>query len=211
MPEPTDPNIYKIRPNSIEFLEELKNHYEIVIYSSRKFTIVHQVAELLDPKGQIFSQVLSRRSCHLTNTKKFLKDIKLVKNRNSKNMLIIDYKPQSFALSLENGVILLHWNGDEFDDQLMGEKLDYLIKLSKEYSCSYKNSKMMDYCQIFKGVLGGSGFVEIGDGEKKRKVVFSEKIIRKEGNRLKRSLGKQGLEKLVSRISKMTEKKNEKK
>jgi len=145
---------YKIRPNAIEFLEALSEVYELVIYSSRKFTVVHEVGDILDPKGTLFVQTLSRRSCYLTKSKKFLKDLKLIKNRNLKNMLILDYKPQSFSKSPENGVIMLHWNGDEFDDQLMGKKLNYLKAMAKEYSCSFKNDKLMNYSEIMKEVFG---------------------------------------------------------
>jgi hypothetical protein len=156
MPDETgkeNKTVYKIRPGALDFLLELKEFYEIILYSSRKLSVIQDVAHLLDPKNTIFSQILSRKSCYLTKSKKFIKDLRIFKNRNIKDMIIVDYKPQSFATTPKNGVILIHWNGDEADTQLIDKKFDYLAKLSKEYSCEFKNSKIMNYQSLLEIAL----------------------------------------------------------
>ena len=81
------------REGAIDFLEFLSEYFEVIMYSSRKPSIVKSIAKELDPQKKIFRQLLDRSNCILTGGKKFIKDLRLIKNRSSKNVVFIDYKP----------------------------------------------------------------------------------------------------------------------
>ena len=96
----------------------------------------------------IDQQVFSQEDCSLIKEQKYVKDLFLVKNRHLKDILMVDYKCQSFGFNLSNGVFLPHWNGSPEEDVLMGYA-EYLTLLAKEDDCRPLNLKMMGYKQLY--------------------------------------------------------------
>ena len=48
----------------------------------------------------------------------FIKDISIIKNRDLKNIVIVDNLVHSFGLQLENGIPILEWTGNQKDEEL---------------------------------------------------------------------------------------------
>lgn len=160
----------KVRPGAKEFLLVMSEFYDIVLFSSRKSSLLDKIAEILDPENKIIKQKISRKSCFLTKSKKFFKNLEIIKNKNLKDMLIIDYKPQSFFPNLDNGVLIPHWNGDEFDDQLNKEKKDFLIEISKEHNIPFRLKARLKMYTIMDIVLNRAPQKE--SNRKKKKVII---------------------------------------
>lgn len=145
---------YNIRPGAIEFIASLSESYDVVLYSSRKYQILEDIRTILDPDSKHIKQIICRKSCYLTSQKKFFKDLNLIKNRNIKDMVILDYKPQSFFPTLDNGILIPHWNGDEFDDQLNEEKVNFLLMLAKEHNIPFRIKARFRLYSILDIVIG---------------------------------------------------------
>lgn len=176
IPSQQDPQALKPRPGAIEFITRLSKCYNIILYSSRKIKILKKIQKILDPNSENIKQLIPRKACYLTNQKKFFKDLNIVKNQNLKDMLIVDYKPQSFFPCLDNGYLIPHWNGDGFDDQLGKKTCDFLKELAKEHNIFFRLRAKFKLRSILDVVLGKK--------KQKKKIIDFNKdsVMRNKGN-----------------------------
>ena len=70
------------------------------------------IRSYLDPENNLISGVLSRQNCMETKNGFFIKDLRIIKNRDLKNMLIIDNLAHSFGLQIDNGIPICEWYED---------------------------------------------------------------------------------------------------
>lgn len=87
------------------------------------------VRGILDPDNQIFKGILSRSHCLKTKHSFFIKDLRIIQNREMKDIIIVDNLIHSFAFQLDNGIPIVPWKGDRNDKELKF-LLDFLIELS---------------------------------------------------------------------------------
>ena len=81
--------LFAKRPEVIEFLESVHEHYEVIIYSAGVAPYVRDLAKELDPEGIYIDHVLTRDQCHNSGGDTLTKDLELV-NREKKNIIIVD-------------------------------------------------------------------------------------------------------------------------
>jgi len=48
----------------------------------------------------------------------YIKDLRIIKNRDLKNMIIVDNLVHSFGFQIDNGVPILEWTGNKKDQEL---------------------------------------------------------------------------------------------
>ena len=113
----------------MEFLKNLKNHFEIVIFTAAKQNYAEAIVKQLDPDKACIKYILSRNNCMKSNDI-FVKDLRVISNRNLKKMVIVDNLVHSFGLQLNNGIPILEWKGERNDMELKFLE-NYLIELSK--------------------------------------------------------------------------------
>jgi CTD small phosphatase-like protein 2 len=81
----------------------------------------------LDPNKKYISGMMTRSNCMETKNGFFIKDLRLIQNKELKDMLFIDNLVHSFGFQIENGVPILEWFDDSNDCELK-ELMDYLIE-----------------------------------------------------------------------------------
>lgn len=106
--------------------------WEVVIFSSRKKEIVAKLVDILDPLKAHIKFVLHRNNCNISQQKRCIKDLATIQNAGKSASMILDYKPQNVAFSLDQAVICLHWNGAEEDNELLGGLAPYFELLAKQ-------------------------------------------------------------------------------
>jgi Dullard-like phosphatase family protein len=119
---------FNIRPFAQEFLQILHKFFEIIIFTSSKAEYANPILAKLDPTGSYISFVLDRDYCTVTKKGSVVKDLRIIKNREMANMVLVDNNPNSFAHQIFNGVPILSWTGDKNDRELYFLK-DLLLKL----------------------------------------------------------------------------------
>jgi CTD small phosphatase-like protein 2 len=62
------------------------------------------IANYLDPNKEIISFVLNRKYCLETKNGLYIKDLRIIGNRDLKNVVIVDNLAHSFSFQIENGV-----------------------------------------------------------------------------------------------------------
>lgn len=95
------------------------------------FTASHQsyadvVLDFLDPKRELIEHRLYRDSCMETEEGVYIKDLRIIKNRNLKDMVIVDNAVYSFGFQLDNGIPILPFYDDKADEEML--HLIYYLK-----------------------------------------------------------------------------------
>jgi len=104
------------RPGVDQFLKEMGEHYEVVVFTASVSKYADPVLDLLDTHRVIRAR-LFRESC--TNYKgNYVKDLTRL-GRNIKDALIIDNSPSSFLFQPENAIPCETWFDDENDRELL--------------------------------------------------------------------------------------------
>lgn len=116
-----------MRPLCHEFLKKISQYYEIFIFTAATINYANAVVNFLDPLGQFINGVLCRTNCLITKNGMFIKDLRIIKNRELKNMVLIDNLAHSFGLQIENGIPILEFQNDKKDRELK-YLFDYLMQ-----------------------------------------------------------------------------------
>lgn len=84
----------------------MKESYQIVSFTASDQLYADAILDYLDPNGDIFSYRLYRQHCVETEYG-LIKDLRIIANRNLKDMVIIDNSALSFSLNVNNGIPIL--------------------------------------------------------------------------------------------------------
>jgi len=117
----------RIRPFAEEFLKKMSKEFEIIIFSSAERRYVEVITKVLDPKGQHISHIFHREHCIKTPQGLFVKDLRIIKGRELRDMVIVDNLVHSFSHQIDNGIPIISWYGDRSD-----QELKYLMEYLKE-------------------------------------------------------------------------------
>ncbi len=108
-----------IRPHIKECLKKLKEHYEIVLFTAAYKEYADAILNYIDPKNQLFDYRLYKKNCfpYNGNDNMLLKDLRVIKNRNLKDIVLVDNSGFSFVTQPDNGVPMLSYYGKKDDDE----------------------------------------------------------------------------------------------
>lgn len=106
------------RPHVREFLKRLSATYEIVVFTAGARTYAETIINLIDPEKEFIDYKLYRENC-IPKGNALVKDLRVISNRDMKNMVIIDNAITSFASHLNNGIHITSFFGSEDDTELL--------------------------------------------------------------------------------------------
>ena len=129
-----------LRPYAKECLKELSQHYELIVFTASHESYANRVVDYIDPNHEFIQHKLSREHCVLTNDGIFIKDLRVIGNRNIEEMLIVDNAAYSFAFQMDNGVPILPYYNDKTDKELI-RLTEYLVGLADCENLRNKNRK----------------------------------------------------------------------
>ncbi len=109
---------YLIRPHVEETLAELSNYYEIVLFTSSEKSYADEIVDRIEKENKYFCMRFYREDCVCVNDH-FIKDLRIIEDRNINDMIIVDNSIISFAYQLENGIPILPFNGEKNDKALL--------------------------------------------------------------------------------------------
>ena len=106
-----------LRPGLKTFLLNLRNYYEIVIFSSSPSMMAEEYTVAQDPARATQRYVFGNEFLKL-HQGKYVKDLSYM-NRSKKRLLCIDLDPSMLPNDLENSIFLEEFTGDSSDRCLM--------------------------------------------------------------------------------------------
>ena len=100
-----------LRPGLFEFLHNMKQLYELILFSSGTSDYVDPIVKLIEQNENYFEFVLYRQHISYDERGEYFKNLNLL-NRNIKNIIIIDDMEKNFRLHKENGICIKPFYGD---------------------------------------------------------------------------------------------------
>lgn len=120
-----------MRPYLNEFLADMSNIYELILYTSAEKTYADTVVNFIETKQKFFSYRLYKQQCLIKPGEYSFKNLEvLCSNRELKDIILVDNSVKSFAFSLKNGIPILDYKGINSDIELVYLS-KYLHSLSK--------------------------------------------------------------------------------
>ena len=121
-----------LRPGLINFLEIIKEFYEIIIFTSGTKEYADIILNIIEKKGdnKYFDGRLYREH-NVQIGQKFYKDLSKI-GRALSRTIIVDNFNHSFKFQKDNGILISSFYGDSLDDKALIELQKILIKIYNE-------------------------------------------------------------------------------
>ena len=119
----------QIRPGAENFIKELSEFYEIIIFTKSLKTYADLVIKGIDLEKKISARLYKEHTMKIGNS--CIKDLNKL-GRDLKKLIIVDNSPENYCLQPKNGINIIDFDGNENDDILIYLKKD-LIKLVKSH------------------------------------------------------------------------------
>ena len=110
----------------MECLKEMSQYFEIIVFTASHGCYANVVLDHLDPKGQYIHHRLFRESCVRTEEGIYVKDLRILANRDLSNVVLVDNAAYSFGLQIENGIPVIPFYYNKKDQELL-----YLVEYLK--------------------------------------------------------------------------------
>ena len=107
-----------MRPYCLQCLQELSKYYEIVVFTASHSCYANVVLDYLDPKNKYIQYRLFRENCIQTEEGIYIKDLRVLMNRNMKDVIIVDNAAYSFGFQIENGLPIIPYYDNKQDIEL---------------------------------------------------------------------------------------------
>ena len=117
----------QIRPGAEDFIKELSDFYEIIIFTASLKRYADLVIKGIDIDNKISGRLYREHTMKIGNSN--IKDLNKL-GRDLKKVIIIENSPENYNLQPKNGINVIDFDGNEYDDILYYLKND-LIKLAK--------------------------------------------------------------------------------
>ena len=100
-------------------LEFLNKYYEICVFTAGTQDYADACLDYLDPERQIIKHRLYRQHCVNPISGVYVKDLRIIRDRELKNIIIVDNSIISFAYHLNNGIPIKAYMRQEKDEELL--------------------------------------------------------------------------------------------
>lgn len=111
------------RPGADEFIKDLAQYFELVVYTSQLPTYADPILDRLDPQRMIQYRLYRDSTNYVKG--KHVRDLSKL-NRDLKQVLMITADPDAYSLQPENAIKLKKWKTDEKDDTTLLDMLPFL-------------------------------------------------------------------------------------
>jgi Dullard-like phosphatase family protein len=108
----------RARPGIASFLATVAPLYECVVFTEAEPDFVFEVVQrLLDPNDLFIDYILTKDNC-VRQGEVYLKDLRVITNRELQDMVILDDSLVSFCYQLDNGIQVQRYEGKKTDQEL---------------------------------------------------------------------------------------------
>src|SRR5438552_90153 len=92
--------------------------FEVIVFTASHSCYANVVLDYLDPKNQYIQHRLFRESCVVTDEGIYVKDLRVLANRNLQDVVIVDNAAYSFGYQIENGIPIVPFYENKSDQEL---------------------------------------------------------------------------------------------
>jgi CTD small phosphatase-like protein 2 len=102
-----------------EVLAYLAESWEIVVFTAGEQAYADAILNFIDEDRTIIKHRLYRHNCIKAAPRVYVKDLRIIADRELKDMVIVDNSIISFLFNMSNGVPIHSFTGDRGDEELM--------------------------------------------------------------------------------------------
>ena len=115
-----------IRKGAKEFLTEVSKYFVVGIFTASVKEYADAVIDYLDPDKSLIKFRLYRNNCINLNDKIFVKDLRIIRGVDIKDIILLDNSIYSFSAQICNGILVNSFFNDKNDIELYNV-LNYLL------------------------------------------------------------------------------------
>ena len=153
---------FNIRPYTKECLEFCNQYFEIVVFTASHKFYADVILDYIDPTGSLIQHRLYREHCIKTQDNVYIKDLRVFKNRDLRDLLIVDNAVYSFGAQLSNGIPITPFKDDK-DDREFILLMNYLKLIKDKSDFRVQNKKHFKMEQVYKFDL--NNFIQYYDDD----------------------------------------------
>ena len=127
--EDDEQGVLKIRPGVFQFIDEIKEYYEIVLFSEAEKSYIDLIADAIGDNRYLYDYILCRDYVTVVG-KNFVKELSKI-GRPLDRIIIIDNMPQNFSFNKENGIYIKSFFGEENDDKALIDLIPILVNIAR--------------------------------------------------------------------------------
>lgn len=110
----------------------MNKHFEVIVFTASHKWYADVILDYIDPEKKLIQHRVYRDNCIKTTDNVYIKDLRVFKNRDLRDMIIVDNAVFSFGAQLANGVPITPFKDDREDKEFI-YLMNYLDKL-KDYN-----------------------------------------------------------------------------
>ena len=133
-----------LRPHLFEFLDYAYEHFELIVFTASETDYANAILNYIEKDKKYFIKRLYRDSCLYLNPGLYIKDLTILRNRNLKDIVIVDNSVYCFANQLSNGILISSFFNDQEDSMLLN-LINYLNLLFDSEDVREENKKYFQF------------------------------------------------------------------
>jgi len=110
------------RPYLKSFLEEVSKYFDLAIFTAAMKNYADTIIDFIDPKNKYFQFRLYREACIPIQNKLYIKDLRIIKDYDPSNVILMDNSLYSFMNQPSNGMLVNSFYTSHDDNQLINAK-----------------------------------------------------------------------------------------
>ena len=108
-----------VRPMARECLQEVSELFQVGVFTASHKSYADAVLDVLDPRQEWIDFRLYREHCVETEDGVYIKDLRVIGNRDLQNVVLVDNAAYSFGYQLDNGIPIIPFFEDKGDLELV--------------------------------------------------------------------------------------------
>lgn len=132
-------------------VEHLAQLYEIAIFTASEQSYADKIIDYLDPEKKYFSHRLYRQHC-IRYEDIYVKDLRIIQDRDLENIIIVDNSILSFAFQMDNGVPICAYIANNSYDQELLYLITYLEEVFHQNDMRTANRKTFKLCEVMEKI-----------------------------------------------------------
>lgn len=108
----------RLRPYIFDFLEQIYQRFELVLYTASGEVYAMKIKQLIDPDGKYFAAILHRQHCVFFKSA-HLKSIDAIANRDRNDIFVIDNSLYAFPFDHAHKILIRPYTDDVNDCELL--------------------------------------------------------------------------------------------
>jgi CTD small phosphatase-like protein 2 len=131
----------------------VNKYFEVIVFTASHKYYADVILDYIDPEKKLIQHRLYREHCIPTSDGVYIKDLRIFKNRDLKDLIIVDNAIYSFGYQLSNGIPIIPFKDDK-DDIEFTCLMHYLEKIKDEPDFRVPNREAFKMEQVHKFNLG---------------------------------------------------------